>query len=447
MFKVRPVLFALFSLALAIHPIAIAQAEPSLTFLTDPVLAGMVDEALMARPELRQVQDLLEAARERAFVTTSWPDPMLSLGLQNDGFAGLQIGKMETSYATIMLEQTVPWPGKLTLRGEVASARIRQWQADLARTRLAMIAEVRRAYLALLLARSIRKLLDEQATLWREAEGLARARYEAGLGLQADVLRAQLETSRLRQSRWAVEAEEQRQLLILNRLRGKPADTAITTPTSLSDYQVPNIPPEAEVITYAEETSPELARAVATQKQADRAVALARRELYPDLTLKAGIMPRGGPLPPMWQAGISFNLPVWAASKQRRGIAATAAESSAERESIEAVRQLLRQRVRERLTLLASLIKSWQLFRAGILVQSRATAESSLVQYRVGNVPFASVLEALAGYLADANAYYDTIAAAQRILIQIEETSLEPLENMPTLAMPRESSTEMATEM
>ena len=42
-----------------------------------------------------------------------------------------------------------------------------------------------------------------------------------------------------------------------------------------------------------------------------------------------------------------------------------------------------------------------KLYRDGLLVQSQATSESTLAQYRVGRVTFASVLDANAGYVAD----------------------------------------------
>jgi hypothetical protein len=40
-------------------------------------------------------------------------------------------------------------------------------------------------------------------------------------------------------------------------------------------------------------------------------------------------------------------------------------------------------------------------------------------------VPFASVLEALSGYLVDVNGFLESIAAAQRIAIAEREISLE----------------------
>jgi hypothetical protein len=85
----------------------------------------------------------------------------------------------------------------------------------------------------------------------------------------------------------------------------------------------------------------------------------------------------------------------------------------------------LRQRINERLEVLHALVEANQLYRSGLLVQSDATVSSTMAQYQVGRVAFASVLEALAGYLTDTNGFLDSIAAAQRIDIAEREISLD----------------------
>jgi cobalt-zinc-cadmium efflux system outer membrane protein len=60
-------------------------------------------------------------------------------------------------------------------------------------------------------------------------------------------------------------------------------------------------------------------------------------------------------------------------------------------------------------------------------VQSRATADSTLAQYRVGKVTFASVLEANAGYIGDEEGFLGSVADAQRLAIGAAEVSLDPI--------------------
>jgi outer membrane protein TolC len=118
-------------------------------------------------------------------------------------------------------------------------------------------------------------------------------------------------------------------------------------------------------------------------------------------------------------------LPLWSSRKQGRAVAESEARAEAGARGQQAVEQQLRLRVAERRTRYASLLENLNLYRGGLLVQSRATAESTLAQYRVGKVTFASVLEANAGYIADEESFLSTVADAQRLAIAADEVSLE----------------------
>ncbi|HEX7507494.1 MAG TPA: TolC family protein [Polyangia bacterium] len=393
--------------------------------IDDPVLRNLLDEAMAKRPELAQVRALIRAEQERVPQANTLPDPTLALGIQNDGFSGIQIGKMETSYVSIMAAQTFPWAGKRGLRGEVAGLGKREAEADFQRVLLSVAADVDRAYIDLLLVRDQLRLFAKLESLWAQSEGMVRVRYESGEAAQSDLLRAQLQRNRLRQQRWALAAEEHRRVAVLNRLRGHPPMDPISTTRTLADLPDPALADPDQVVTAALAGSPELKKAMLVGEQSDRRVALASRERWPDVTVNAGIMPRGGGFPMMWQAGVALNLPIWSAQKQSRVMAENRARGESSRDGAEAIRQLLRQRVHERQAVLASLIEANRLYRSGLLVQSEATVSSTLAQYQVGRVTFASVLEALAGYLSDLNGFLDSVAATHKIVIAEQEISLD----------------------
>ncbi len=391
----------------------------------DPVLRALAAEAMERRPELAQARAQIRAEQERAPQVSALPDPTLSLGIQNDGFRGIQIGKMETSFVTIMASQTFPWVGKRGLRSQVAELGSREADADLHRVLLSVVADVERAYVDLLLIRDQLGRLAKLESLWAQSEGMARIRYESGETAQSDLMRAQLQRNRLRQQRWALQAEEHRRVTVLNRLRGRSESDDIVTTRSLADVPDPVLPDAEHEVAAAEQDSPELKKALLAGEQAGRRVELAGKERWPDVTVSAGIMPRGGNYETMWQAGVALNLPLWGAQKQWRAMAENRARGEAARSNADVIRQLLRQRVHERLAVLGSLVESNHLYRSGLLVQSEATVSSTLAQYQVGRVTFASVLEALAGYVADVNGFFDSVAAAQRIAIAEREISLE----------------------
>ncbi|GEM_PF-657392 len=392
----------------------------------EPVLAQLIEQALLARPEIASARAAVQAERERISQAGAWPDPMLQIGMQNDGFTGIEVGRMPTSFYSLMASQTIPWPGKLGLRQDIVDSTAKQSQYAVQRARLSTEAEVRRGYLGLLLARDRLAILERLERVWERSLNAARARYEAGQGVLAEVLRSRLELQRLAQKRVALQVQERLQLQQLNRLRAHPLHEPIPTTRHVRD--LPRLAPDHAVLSLetARALCPELAIARLRVVQAGKTTQLAKRNYYPDLTVSAGIMYRGTVLPPMWLVTVAAPVPIFSGSKQSRAVAENVARAEVNRFDADEIEQVLRLRVEERQASIAALEEADRLFRAGLLEQSAMTIDNTLAQYVVGKVPLASVLEANAGYLADEESYLQLLADAQLVRIAAREVSLEP---------------------
>lgn len=414
------------ALALAIIAPGLAQAPlpestPTRPHADDPVLASLLREALAGHPDLQRADAAVRMDEERIPQAGVLPDPTLSLGLQNDGFRKLQIGHMETSFYSVALTQPLPWPGKRGLRKEVAAFDVERSGAARTRVLLGLEADVRRGYASLLLIRGLRALQSQQEVFLEQAEQLARTRYEVGQGSQGDLLRAQLERSRLQQAVWALEAEEKAALAALNRLRQRDPADPIPTAAALEDLPEPSpLAPEA-----VEAKSPELAGARAGVRQTEKLLDLAKLDRRPDFAVTAGIMPRGS-LDPMWQVGLSISLPVYGRHKQQRAVAEHEHHRRGQGAEVDSVRSLLRQRTEERTLQIQALRRTRDLFRGGLLVQSEASFKAALAQYEAGRGPFLGTLEALNGWVGDQGAYLQTLAQLQAQHIALSEAALGP---------------------
>lgn len=423
------------ALALALSGSTPARAASPFVLPSDATLAQLITDSLKARHEITAAEAGVRAQRARVPQAGAMPDPTLQFGIQNDGFTSWEIGKMETSFYSVVATQTLPWPGKRDLRAEIAEIGVDQSRNAVERLKRTTEAEVRRGYIGLLLARSRLDLVDRLLLLWTKSTETARAVFEAGNGTQSDILRSQLEQTRLRQRRIALVAEERRLAQDLNRLRSHDFGDAIPTQTRLIDLGVPTAYDEDEATAFTLEHSPELNAARSAITAGERAVNLAQKSYFPDFTVSAGIMPRGGDLVPMWLLSIGGPIPIFAGSKQSRAVEESASRTVATRVEAEHIEHVLRLRVRERLTALAALLETIAIYRDGLLIQSQATTESALAQYRVGKVGFASVLEAVAGTLGDQDGYLQSLADAHQILIAAQELSLEPVGSTGGAAM------------
>jgi outer membrane protein TolC len=411
---------------LALLAVAAVDVGPApLPLDTDPTVRALVEQALKASPDIGRAEASARAEGERAPQVGSLPDPTLTLGIQNDGFNGIQIGTMETSYWQVMLTQPIPWPGKLSAREAAARSQASVAGGETARLRLTTTAEVERAYVDLLLVRSQIGILAKLEVLWKEAEVMARTRYEVGQGAQSDLLRAQLERTRLQQRRVALEGEERTRLQALNRLRVHPLDEPVATPRPLSAFTDPVLRAAGEAVADAEQRSPDLAIAALAVQTAERRVDSAKKEWFPDFAVTAGVMPRGQ-IEPMWTVQLGITLPVWGATKQSKGVEESQSRREADLRGEESVRQVVKLRATERRTLLAAALQTLEIYRGGILLQSDATVRSTMAQYQVGKVTFPSVLEVLRGLVVDEGGYLDALAAAQKLAIADREVSLAP---------------------
>lgn len=177
--------------------------------LPDTEVERLVAEALERNPDLRAARDAAAAAGERVRPAGALPDPMVSLSYENDGISP-SLGKMDMTRLSLMVEQQLPFPGKLRLAEEIARKGAERAATGPDRTSLALAASVRRAYAALLEARENLVITDEQIATFTGIEEVTRARYTSGLATQQDVLRAQAEKTRLLQQREADRAAEER---------------------------------------------------------------------------------------------------------------------------------------------------------------------------------------------------------------------------------------------
>ncbi len=411
--------FGLFIVACALTEIPSGSAEAP---RPDGLLAGLIKQALDQRPELAQARADAQIARERVPQVQALPDPMLQFGVQNDSFDKWQVGKAETSWVFFLASQTFPFPGKLGLRGEIAQAEVKQRELSIERVRLSTIAEVRRAYVALQLARARSGLLSQLTSLIEQALAVSLSRYESGDGLQSDVLRSRLELARLTQQRYIVGTEERLQEEALNRLRGKPLDQHIEGARPFAQLGFPPEPSEVASIARFHEESPEYLSARTNIVRSERTKALAARSYFPDLAVGAGVMLRGR-LEPMWTVALGVPLPVFAGAKQARAVAEAEATITSANKGVEAIDQLFALRSRQRLEAWSALRKVWDAYQGGILSDAEATADSTLTQYRVGKVPFSSVLEANSAAIGTVDASFGVLADAWGLDIAQDELS------------------------
>jgi cobalt-zinc-cadmium efflux system outer membrane protein len=430
-----PLSNAILAIALAVSLAApLARAETPLPDQGDRVLQALIDEALAHNPELLASRQLELAAQARPVQAAARPGPTVGVFYQNDG-VGPSLGREPMTMLGVSGGQDIPYPGKLRLHRQVAQAEAGVAGLDVERTRLSLVGSVKRAYYGLLLARGLAALAVEQRNVGQEVQETARVRYASAVGSQQEMLRAQVEVTRVQALHAQHHAQARARLAQLNALLGRPADTPLETTTSLPlRAETRSV---AEVVTWSEANSPELKAAALAIERDERAVELARLEFKPDFNVQGGLMYRGS-LPPMWQASVSISLP--SRARVKGGLAEAQAHLAASKARLEEVRVRLRATVEQRLALLEAAQQIEATYRDGLLPQDDLAVQSATATYAAGQGSQLSVLASVAALLDDRTDHLRLLATHAAEAARLEEASLEEPMGIDSLLMHGRSS-------
>lgn len=346
-------------------------------------LATLVKEAQASNPAIRAAEQRLQAARAMIPQARTLPDPMVNLGYED----------MDGREAMYGVSQEFPFPGKLRLRGEVASREAEQMAAEYESVRLEVTARLKEAYYELYLAHKAAGILQRNRQLLTSLADTAQARYQVGQSAQADVLRAQAEVSRLLAK--LAELRQQRQSLDaqINGILNRPATDPLGVPEEIT--AVAPVRSLRELAALAGTSAPRLRTRAKAVERGQAAVELARREYLPDFEIAA----QGLRDPPMGEDGyrVMFNVtvPLFYASKQRYGVREAIAGRDAAADDLQDARQELTAQVIDHMAQIERSRELIDLFWNAILPQARATLDSARASYTVGKVDFLTVLSSL----------------------------------------------------
>ena len=137
---------------------------PALSHAQEAVitLKDLEAEALKNNPEIGMAMKKVESAEERKSLAAAMPDPMIGYEIQNVGALGTStVGKEEMSMQGFVFQQEVPFPGKLSTKGNAARKQAEREQENGIETRLRILDSLRAAYYDYYLAYRSADILEQ----------------------------------------------------------------------------------------------------------------------------------------------------------------------------------------------------------------------------------------------------------------------------------------------
>ncbi|MGH9491688.1 MAG: TolC family protein [Terriglobales bacterium] len=380
-------------------------------------LADLVQEAEAANPVLLAAQHAWRAARQEPSQAGALPDPELEFSTMNVGgplpLTGLPDQMM--GYAGIGVKETFPWFGKLRLRAAGAERQAQVAKENLDSLRRKVRAEVASAYFQIAGLRQTLAVLRRDRRVLAAVAHVATERFSLGQGQEADVLRAQVEMTRLLAERTVQQQRQAEAEARLKELLNRPMDAPAITPEPLQESPLPAMPAAGLA------ANPALRASALETARRQLEVKLARRNFYPDLQAAYMYQATGPGFPYRSSLTVGISLPLFWRRKQSAALAAASEQEAAARDHDLAEHEQLNYLARQWILQARADTKLLHIYRDGLMPQALASWQAALSSYETGQEDFASAMAVFLNYQNLREAYWRTLAQHEIALARLRE--------------------------
>lgn len=297
--------------------------KPVLPVLTpDSGLTNFLTYAMLNQPNVEAAYYDWAASVERITQARSFPDPQFTFQMD-----------IQNVVTSIMpgLMGTIPWPEKLRVGAEVASAESQAKYFTFQSAVLQTAFEVKRTYYQLYFLEEKIRVNRETLQLLSDLEKLARVQNEVGKVTLQDVLRAQIEQDRLRTE--IANLEDSRNSLVAQFKAALGMKAQEPAPPMPQNFESTSLDLTSDKLFETALAQNQRLKAMETEiRAAEASIILARKGRLPDFSL--GFMGDAKTDPTLYRLfgnPGTMSLPIW-----RDKIAAQIAEAQANKRSAEA---------------------------------------------------------------------------------------------------------------
>jgi cobalt-zinc-cadmium efflux system outer membrane protein len=381
-------------------------------------LAMLIEEAKRNDPAIHAAEQAARAATFVAPQMSSLPDPQFTLQQLSVGsprpFAGYT--NSDFAYIGLGVSQQLPYPGKLKLRGAVADR-----DADTAKAHIKVVLQdeietLKTTYFHLSNLQQTLGLLQRNAALLEQVEQQAEAHYSAGQGNQQDVLKAQLERTKILREvsmHHQLVGETQAELKRILRRSQDSADI-IAEPLAATFLRYT----ASELLDKVREQNPNIHENAAMVQRNQTAVELAQKEFLPDFGVSYMYENTDRKFRDYYELSFSVNFP----RRKPRQAALAQAQVNVERAQadLDAQLQAALAEVQKQYVMVKTSEERLLIYRDGLIPQAQATIQAGLAAYQSNREDFETLFSSFMDVLSLNLEYQQTLLDHETALAHIE---------------------------
>ena len=372
--------------------IVLAAGCPLFARDTSTPLKELLVEAETNNPRILAAEHAWRAAAHSAREVTTLPDPQFTVQQFSVGspkpFAGFS--NSDFAYVGFGASQTLPYPGKLHLKGRVADYEAATEFAKADALRVSIAEQVKTAYLHLAYLQQTLAFLERSGATLTQIADSELSHYRAGQGSQADVLKAQLEHTKLLREITMHHQEMAQTEAGLKLLLHRPQDSVDIVAENLTATTLHQS--AAELLALVRDHNPAVHTDTVAIKKQDAQLESAKRGTKPDFNVGYMFEETGNSYRDYYMLTFSVSLP------RRRRVNAEAAEAAEllnrTKEERDADLQQQLSEVQQEYVAAASSAELLTEYRDGLIPQAQEVFRAGLTAYQSNTQPISSVLSA-----------------------------------------------------
>ena len=353
-------------------------------------LPDLVKEAEQNNPEVAAAIHGWQAATHVPKQASALPETEVSVQQFAVGSPRPFAGYSNSNFAYIGLgaSQELPWPGKRGLRGKAAEFGANSAREDVEAVRRRVIETLKVTYVHLAYIQQTLGVLQQSDQTLNQVQQVAESRYRVGQGNQQDVLKAQLQHTKILQE-IAHHHQEEGQLeaqlkQILNRMQASPDIVAEPlTPTFL-------LYSDTQLLQFAQEKNPDVRSKQQMLQRDETRVELAHKDFRPDMMASYMWQHTNDQTRDYYMATFGIRLP----NRGRQKAELAEAEENrlrAQQELQTQVQQVLSD-IKQQYVLVRASEERLNIYKGGLIPQADATFRAGLAAYQANRQDFETLL-------------------------------------------------------
>jgi len=358
-------------------------------------LSQFIETARKQNPNLLEAKNKINIYKQIPDQRSSWKDPMLTFGLANLPIDTFSFREQAMTQKQFLLTQEIPFPGKIALKREAADKDVSIVKWNLKELELKIIRQVKESFFELCFINSAIETTEQNKILLKQFVTIAESKYSVGKGIQQDVLKAQVELSKILDELIELKQLKENETAKLNTLMNRLPQEPLTIPHGLTQtdfkFEIKSLQNLAEINRpFLQGIQSAINKFTITKK-------LAEKEYYPNFQVGIRYGQRqDSPFqdhPDFISGFIGVNIPIWFATKQRKKVAEENYRILTAKDSLNAAKNdvfLKIKLVMDREIKTRNLIN---LIKKGIIPQARQSLESALAGYSVDKVDFLTLID------------------------------------------------------